>query len=139
MQQTEKYKLNLIDPEDDFSPEPLNRNAETVEAQLQAREAAEAVLDTKFTAAIGAGGSNARVATVSFTGGYNRSVTFDFKPLAVLLACNSYGMGYDTDILIRGMGAGDTATSVSWRNNGLTFTFGDDGLTGYCTAIGESL
>ena len=36
MQQTETYKLNLIETSDPFSPEPLNKNMEAVEAQLAA-------------------------------------------------------------------------------------------------------
>ena len=50
MQQTSKYKLNLIDPSDDFSPDPLNANANTLETQLLAREAAEQALDGKVSA-----------------------------------------------------------------------------------------
>lgn len=91
MQHTPKYALNLIDPSDDFLPDPLNRNMETVETQLQAREAAEAALDTKFTAAIGAGGKTARIAWGSYVGNdeYGKEhpnvLTFDFKPVLVFV------------------------------------------------------
>lgn len=42
MQQTEKYKLNLIETTDTFSPAPLNENAQKLEAALTAQEAARA-------------------------------------------------------------------------------------------------
>ena len=34
MQQTEKYQFNLIERDDDFSPDPLNENMEKAEAAL---------------------------------------------------------------------------------------------------------
>ena len=40
MQQTEKYKLNLIEKTDTFSPDPLNENMEKVEAAITAEAAA---------------------------------------------------------------------------------------------------
>ena len=54
MQQTETYKLKLIDTSDPFSPEPLNANARAIEAQLAAVRgefaAADATLDGKLSA-----------------------------------------------------------------------------------------
>lgn len=53
MQQTEKYKLNLIETSDTFSPHPLNENAQKLETQLSAetaaRTAGEAALDQRVT------------------------------------------------------------------------------------------
>lgn len=40
MQQTEKYKLNLIERDDAFSPDALNQNTQKVENALAAHEAA---------------------------------------------------------------------------------------------------
>ena len=40
MQQTTKYKLNLIETSDAFSPDALNQNTQKVEAALSAHEAA---------------------------------------------------------------------------------------------------
>lgn len=38
MQTTEKYKLNIIEPEaDELSPEPINQNTQKLEAELAAR------------------------------------------------------------------------------------------------------
>ena len=45
MQQTEKYKLNLIEKTDTFSPDPLNENMEKVEGALSAETAARAAAD----------------------------------------------------------------------------------------------
>lgn len=53
MQQTEKYKLNLIETSDTFSPNPLNENAQKIEAQLSAeaaaRESAVSGLSSRIT------------------------------------------------------------------------------------------
>lgn len=49
MQQTEKYKFNLIETSDDFSPTPLNKNAETAEREL-ARVEAQAAAKSELTA-----------------------------------------------------------------------------------------
>ena len=38
MQQTDKYKLNIIETSDPFSPAPLNENARTLEAALAAEK-----------------------------------------------------------------------------------------------------
>lgn len=40
MQHTNKYKLNLIEKDDTFSPDPLNDNMEKVERALEAEAAA---------------------------------------------------------------------------------------------------
>ena len=61
MQQTDKYKLNLIETSDTFSPAPLNENAQKLEAALEtaraeaaagdaAEAAARAALDQRVTA-----------------------------------------------------------------------------------------
>lgn len=46
MQQTSKYKLNLIETSDRFSPDPLNENAEKLETQLAAETQARTAADT---------------------------------------------------------------------------------------------
>lgn len=40
MQQTDKYKLNLIEKTDTFSPDALNENMEKVEGSITAEAAA---------------------------------------------------------------------------------------------------
>lgn len=51
MQQTNRYKLNLIDKADTFSPDPLNENTEKLEAQLAAEAQARAAADSAETKA----------------------------------------------------------------------------------------
>lgn len=52
MQQTEKYKLNLIETSDTFSPNPLNENAQKLEAALdiKANAADHAALEQRVQA-----------------------------------------------------------------------------------------
>ena len=38
MQQTSKYQFNLVDAADDFSPEPLNQNAQKAETLIAGLE-----------------------------------------------------------------------------------------------------
>ena len=45
MQQTNKYKLNLIEKDDTFSPDPLNDNMEKVEEALEREAAARQAAD----------------------------------------------------------------------------------------------
>lgn len=45
MQQTNKYKLNLIEKDDTFSPDPLNDNMEKVEGALEAETGARQAAD----------------------------------------------------------------------------------------------
>lgn len=45
MQQTETYKLNLVEGEDTFSPLPLNENAEKLEAALGGLDARVTTLE----------------------------------------------------------------------------------------------
>ena len=45
MQQTNKYKLNLIEKDDTFSPDPLNDNMEKVEGALKAETGARQAAD----------------------------------------------------------------------------------------------
>ena len=92
MQHTEKYALNLIDPSDEFSPEPLNENARAVEAQLAALADAAAADKAALQTSIGSGGKTARIATGSYVGAGKggkdnpNKLTFDFRPLVVFVA-----------------------------------------------------
>ena len=54
MQQTDKYKLNLIDTGDDFSPNPLNKNMKTLETQLARVDAAAAAEKARVDSALAA-------------------------------------------------------------------------------------
>ncbi len=146
MQHTPKYKLNLIDPSDDFSPDPLNANATALETQLAAHETRLDGMDTKFTAAIGSGGSTARIAAGSYKGnGTSRSLSFPFKPLVVFVG-SSQGSPYAfPTVLLRGVKKGfaendQTSFSVTWSDKGVSWSsvFNNvDGTTYYYVAIGE--
>ena len=88
MQQTNKYKLNLIEKDDTFSPDPLNDNMEKVEgalkaetgarqaadaAEAQARADADAALDTRLQTieahkiVFGSAGNGSTTANLGFT------------------------------------------------------------------------
>ena len=54
MQQTETYKLNLIETSDTFSPAPLNENAQKLESALTAARAEEAAARAALTEGIAA-------------------------------------------------------------------------------------
>ena len=88
MQQTNKYKLNLIEKDDTFSPDPLNDNMEKVEralereaaarqaadaAEAQARADADAALDRRIQTieahkiVFGSAGNGSTTANLGFT------------------------------------------------------------------------
>ena len=52
MKQTETYQLNLIEPSDVFSPDPLNQNMERAEAALEAARAEAKAADDALDARI---------------------------------------------------------------------------------------
>lgn len=82
MQQTETYKLNLIERTDVFSPDPLNENAQKVEAKLGALDSAAAGLDSRVTAL-----EVHKIAIGTYTGiGKKFSIHVGFSPVAVLLS-----------------------------------------------------
>ena len=75
MQQTSKYQFNLVEGSDDFSPAPLNQNAQKTEAALVAMEESltgqieemEGSL-ASLAANVGTAGKTARIAWGSYTG-----------------------------------------------------------------------
>lgn len=83
MQQTTKYKLDLIEKTDAFSPDALNQNMEKVEAAIQAETAA---LEQRVVAL---------EAHKCYLGSYvgdgtaSRDIDLGFQPKAVLLMVNA--------------------------------------------------
>ena len=78
MQQTEKYKLNLIEPSDPFLPKGLNENTQKIEEVLQTHmEGPVADLENRVTVLEGH-----RFAYGLVTG--DGVMHLGFKPLAVL-------------------------------------------------------
>lgn len=86
MQQTEKYKLNLIEKTDPFAPEALNENTQKVEKVLAgeetARTAADAALDARVTVL-----ETHKLVVGSYSPDSTRNVTVNlgFTPLAVFI------------------------------------------------------
>ena len=84
MQQTQKYKLNLIEPSDPFLPEGLNQNTRKVEEVLSENLGSMQSAVDALTKNLGTHGHNARMrfGTYTGTGKYEPLVlTFDFYPV----------------------------------------------------------
>ena len=115
MKHTDKYQFSLIDTDDTFSPEPLNRNTQALETELARVEAAaaaesgrvNAALNTKaaqtaLTAeaaarealaarvtALDAGRLRCKYGTYKGNGASSIQLNFDFKPLLVVVSHQS--------------------------------------------------
>lgn len=140
MQQTEKYKLNLIERTDTFSPEALNQNTQKVEEVLAAETAA---LDARVTVV-----EAKKVVTGSYTGNGDmydgQTINLGFTPVAVLvefipqnssiastyiltarntLPGNSLAKSA-LEIVEGGFRAGSPyMTSYNWNSSGVTYHF----------------
>ena len=98
MQHTEKYKLNLIETSDAFSPDALNENTRKVEdvlaaqaaAEAAARETADGALDQRLTVLEGR-----RLVVGTYTGNGDTAgqiIDLGFTPAAVLLGKDGKGL-----------------------------------------------
>lgn len=92
MQQTEKYKLNLIEPDDPFLPDGLNKSTQKIENALSgeaaARAAGDAALDQRVTVLEG------RKITWGMYDGNNvegRIIPLPFTPKFVIVHRHGYG------------------------------------------------
>lgn len=150
MQQTSKYQFNLVDATDDFSPDPLNQNAQKTETLIAGVENDLADLVTE----VGAGGHTCRIAFGSYQGsgtygaGSPNSLSFDFYPVLVMLQ----GVGMQNNgIMVRGSNMGTstwsggggpltaawTNSSVSWYSeDGASFQNNISGITYFYAAVG---
>ena len=102
MQQTTKYKFNLIETSDPFGPEALNKNTQAVEDKLSAVEAAHAADKAALQTAIQAAQTTANSAykpgqlpwvVGSYTGtGQNQSQTVNlgFRPSMLVITGLKY-------------------------------------------------
>ena len=134
MQHTSKYQFKLIEGTDNFSPAPLNQNAQKTETLLAGMEedlaALEDSVDSQLaavTAALGSGGHTARIAYGSYTGtgtyGASNPTVFscDFYPLLVVVEWQNYQYGHPL-ILARGVTTMPTnfngyhTVTVAWGN-----------------------
>lgn len=134
MQQTSKYQFNLVDTTDDFSPTPLNQNAQKTEAALVAMEESltgqieemEGSL-ASLAANVGTAGKTARIAWGSYTGtgtyGQDTPTVFacDFKPMLVIVGWQDYQYSPPL-VLVHGVDLAPTeffqyqAVSVIWED-----------------------
>ncbi len=98
MQHTDKYKLNLIETSDAFSPDALNENTRKVEdvlaaqaaAEAAARETADGALDQRLTVLEGR-----RLVVGTYTGNGDTAgqiIDLGFTPAAVLLGKDGKGL-----------------------------------------------
>ena len=86
MQQTEKYKLNLIEMSDTFSPEPLNENMEALEAALDAEAAARKSGDSAMSSRVTTLEAR-KIATGTYTGNgtADQTIYIGFTPKVVMI------------------------------------------------------
>ena len=149
MQQTSKYQFNLVDATDDFSPEPLNQNAQKAETliaglETDLTEGMEEVTDTlaELTANVGSTGHNARIVYGSYvgTGTYGRNskntLSFDFTPVLVVTSSNEYHNHItNPTIFLRGrtIACSENLYSNLDQCQKQTVSWSDTGVTWYCT------
>ena len=152
MQHTSKYQFKLIEGTDDFSPAPLNQNAQKTETLLAGMEEDLAALEadlagqiqdveesvTAVTTALGTGGHNARIAWGTYTGtgafgvGSPNSLSFDFTPAVILI--RTPGIRYTT-VLVRGCTTSHGCINdsyeiqVSWTDTGVNWYSSDGSNT----------
>lgn len=118
MQQTAKYKLNLIEKSDTFSPDPLNQNTQKVENALsaatahadagdKAEAAARAALAQRVTAL-----EAHKMVVGTYTGNGSttdgQTINLGFTPAAVLLCTYATGKFHmlteENPIIVNSMG-----------------------------------
>ena len=135
MQQTETYKLNLLEANHTFSVTPLNENMEKVEEVLQTlstlqTEHAEELRDLASKGVKIVSGSYTRNDTYGSEN--SNQLTFEFKPYAVFLYMD--GNGSYGGVCVRGVSyvrsyvTGDSMKSVK-------LTWSEDGVSWYNTDI----
>ena len=117
MIQTEKYKLNLIETTDTFSPNPLNENAQKLEAALGAAGAAQAAetaareaLDSRVTVLEA---DKVKMVVGSYTGtggayGNTQTISLGFTPKAVFII-RPFSSSYDLHLVTQAFSYFDSA------------------------------
>ena len=158
MLKTEKYKFNIIETADTFSPDALNANARTAETELirvEAKAAADKAelqaADAALRASMGSGGKTCRIVWGSYVGNgeYGRehpsSLTFDFKPHMIFaLYASTYIIMQRGCISSIGNSVYTCVSawedrSVSWYNTQSSANqLNINNVTYYYVAIGES-
>ena len=129
MQHTDKYKLDLIEKTDAFSPDPLNQNMEKVEAVLSTLDGRVTVLEAR------------KFATGTRTG---QDIQLGFTPAVVFLqyypkqvyVTSTYTLtaesmlrgGYDDEVVLQIVDGGFYAatpymSTYDWNNSSYTYYF----------------
>ena len=139
MQQTETYKLNLIESTDTFSPAPLNENMQAIEGVL-AEQAASLKGQAETLNKLAAAALKIAMGTYTGTGTYGsdskNSLAFGFQPKLVLVMG-----GAQSCLFLRGFGSGLGHSCVNGDADRLVQTAAWNGntLTWYIhEAIGDS-
>ena len=145
MQHTDKYNLNIIETTDAFSPEPLNENARTLEAQLAALDAAKAA-QADFDGLAGRVGTLEtgrlffKLGSYTGAGSYGSDsrnrLEFDFKPIALFII-NTQGVGSGGRPWLRGSNAGFTIQGSS-QTYSATISWGDRAIEWYNTSAPDA-
>lgn len=124
MKQTSNYQFNLIESGDTFSPNPLNENMEKAEEILTGLEGELSGQIAAVMAAMGSGGSTARIAFGSWVGdgASSRTLTFDFKPVLVIAVGAD---GRFSTVMVRsakGSQYNNSTVNVQWSEKAVTVT-----------------
>ena len=130
MQQTEIYKLNLIESTDTFSPAPLNSNAQTVEDAL-ADHAAQLASHNMSLAQLAI--DDLQLSTGSYTGNgtcgsdHENKLNFQFMPKLVMIMGETqfclflrgfrHGLGHNCGATV----ADRYVQNVTWSGNSLSW------------------
>ena len=125
MQQTSKYQFNLVDTTDDFSPAPLNQNAQKTEAALVAMEESLTGQIEEMEGSLASLAANVGTAGKTGTGTYGQDTptvfACDFKPMLVIVGWQDYQYSPPL-VLVHGVDLAPTeffqyqAVSVIWED-----------------------
>ena len=132
MQQTEKYKLNLIESSDPFLPEGLNQNTQKVEdAMIAHEEKVKGSLDA-FGARVTALEAR-RFFVGTYTGTGEPTVDLGFTPLAILVffgdptrfyfTCAGASESSSLSIMENGIRGGSCGAMSNLSTKGSVYTF----------------
>ena len=127
MQQTQKYKLNLIESSDPFLPDGLNQNTQKVEQVLSQNLGSMRTDLDAVMAGLGSGGKTARIAWGSYRGNdksgkaHPNKLTFDFCPV-ILVMCEGV-MSRGSGRAVINYAGRDYSQIVDWTDNGVSWYY----------------
>ncbi len=120
MQQTEKYKLDLIETTDPFSPDALNANTRQVEEVLARADGELAALDQRVIKL-----ENCRIMMGNYIGDNeaDRLIDLGERPAAVVVASLCAGGSRVTFVYGDFMAVGSRATDLKIVDNGFVVNY----------------